>query len=422
MKKTGLTIAVCLCIQSIFAQSFSGWRGDNRDGIYKETGLLKSWPEEGPQLLWEATEVGKGFSSPVASGDKVFISGLDESGEKEMITAFSLDGKILWQTIYGTAWKNSYPDTRSTPSIVGTDLYIESGKPEMVCIDATTGKIKWSMDAVELYNRKPTEYGPAESPLIIGDVLYFTTMGDKASLVALDRKTGKLIWEAPPFKDDLMYASPILIEHNGKKQLVIISEAYATAFDQESGAMAWQCDIRKLVYKGMEDRSDGFKPQFTNTPIYKDGCLAIACGYDYGTLMLKLNDDATAVSQLWLNRDLDPHHGGMILMDGYLYGSTWKNNNIGGWACIDWKTGKTLYDESWKDGNKGSVIYADGKLYCYDDRRGNLALVNVDPEEFEVISQFRITKGEGAHWAHPTISNGVLYIRHGNALMAYKVK
>jgi outer membrane protein assembly factor BamB len=397
-----------------------GFRGPLRDGIYPAKGLSKIWPAEGLPLAWTSTQIGKGYSSPVAANGKVYVGGLSEDGTQEVLTAFSSDGTLLWQTQYGTAWEQTYPESRSTPTVVGDDLYIESGKPEMVCVDAATGAVKWTIDAVERYNRKPTEYGPAESPLVVGNVVYFTTMSDKASLIAVNRKNGEVIWETPPFKGDLMYASPIFIEHRGKKQIIIINEFYVTGIDQSTGAIAWQTNIFDWVKAGVPDNK--WRPQFTNTPIYKDGKFCIPAGYDYGTLMLQLNDDATSVSQLWINRDLDPHHGGVVLIDGYLYGSTWTDNNRGNWCCVDWNTGKTQYENTWTSGNKGSIVSAENMLYCVDDKRGNIALLQPTPDKFEVISSFRITQGSGPYWAHPTISNGNLYFRHGEALMVYGLK
>ena len=398
-----------------------GFRGPFRDGIFPtEDVLLKSWSAEGLQLIWSSTQAGKGFSSPVVANGRIYLGGLSDDDTKETLTAFSSDGKLLWQTPFGTAWEKTYPDSRSTPTIVGNDLYIESGKPEIVCIDATTGAIRWFVDAVLQYNRKPTEYGPAESPLVIGDVVYFATMSEKASLIAINRTNGAIIWEAPPVNDDYMYASPLPIEHNGKKQIIIISEKYATGIDQQTGSIAWQADIRTMIKTGID--SDRWKPQFTNTPIFKDGKICIASGYDFGTLMLQLNNDATSVSQVWLNRDLDPHYGGMVLIDGYLYGSTWTNNNQGNWCCVDWNSGKTMYDTKWPEGNKGTVISSGGMLYCMDDRRGNLALVKPTPEKFDLVSSFQIKQGSGPYWAHPTISGGKLYVRRGEALMVYNLK
>jgi hypothetical protein len=141
------------------------------------------------------------------------------------------------------------------------------------------------------------------------------------------------------------------------------------------------------------------------------------------SFMLELNSDATGVKLLWENSDLDTHLGGFVLIDGTIYGSTWTNNTQGSWAAIDWKTGETRYNTPWGEGrSKGSVISADGMLYCYDERRGSVGLVRPTPEKFDVVSEFRITKGEGPHWAHPVINNGVLYIRHGKALMAFRIK
>jgi hypothetical protein len=139
--------------------------------------------------------------------------------------------------------------------------------------------------------------------------------------------------------------------------------------------------------------------------------------------MLQLNTDATAVSLVWRNDDLDTHHGGMVLVDGTIYSTNWISNSQGNWVAVDWNSGVTKYDTPWDGGKgKGSIITADNMLYCYDERRGTVGLVKPNPEKFDVVSEFRITMGEGPHWAHPVIHNGILYIRHGSALMAYKIK
>jgi outer membrane protein assembly factor BamB len=412
---------LCVGISAQAQQAKYGFRGASRDGIYTvNKKLLKTWSPEGLPLLWSSLQIGKGYSSPVAADGKVYVTGLTDDGSQEMLSAFDADGKLLWQTVFGHSWSGSYSESRSTPTVAGTEIYVESGKPELVCIDAASGKILWSVDAVERYNRKPTEFGPAESPLIVGNVAYFTTMSDKAALVAIDRISGKVIWETPPYIDNLMYASPIMIEHKGKKQIIILSETYAAGIRPDDGSIAWKTDIRAIVKKGMEDSH--WRPQFTNTPIFRDGKICIAAGYDYGAMLLQLNDDASQASLLWLNRTLDTHHGGMALVNGYLYGSTWTNNSNGNWACVEWKTGKTMYEERWQGGNKGSVLFADGMLYCLEEKSGNLALVKPNPEKFEIVSSFKITEGSGPFWAHPSIDNdGRIYVRHGEALMVYSL-
>jgi len=139
--------------------------------------------------------------------------------------------------------------------------------------------------------------------------------------------------------------------------------------------------------------------------------------------MLRLNVDATKADLVWRNDDLDTHHGGFVLVDGVIYGSNWINNGSGNWVAVDWNTGETKFDTPWPGGKgKGSIIAADDMLYCYDERRGTVGLIRPNPEKFDVVSEFRITKGVGPHWAHPVIHEGVLYIRHGNALMAFKIK
>ena len=397
-----------------------GFRGPGRDGIYRASeNTAKTWPPEGLSLAWSSTRIGKGYSSPVAVNGKVYVTGLTDDGSKETLTALDSKGEVLWQTVFGTPWQNSYPESRSSPTVVGGEIYVESGRPEMVCIDAASGTIKWSIDAVERYNRKPTEFGPAESPLVVGDIVYFTTMSDKAAMIALDRFSGKVVWETPPYDENAMYASPIFIEHGGKKQILVVSEIYAAGIDAATGTVAWKTDIRSIVKKGMEESH--WKPQFTNTPLFRDGKLCISLGYDYGTLMLALDDKASEASLLWLNRTLDPHHGGTVLLDGYLYGSTWTNNSQGNWACVEWETGKTMYEEKWTEGNKGSIVSAGGMLFCLDDKFGNFALVEPDPKKFRILSSFKIKGGGGPFWAHPYIEGRCLYLRHGETLFNYEL-
>ena len=172
-----------------------------------------------------------------------------------------------------------------------------------------------------------------------------------------------------------------------------------------------------------EDMAKGFESIAPNTPLYDNGRLFVCNGYNMGSFMLRLNVDATKADLVWRNDDLDTHHGGFVLVDGVIYGSNWINNGSGNWVAVDWNTGETKFDTPWPGGKgKGSIIAADDMLYCYDERRGTVGLIRPNPEKFDVVSEFRITKGVGLHCAHPVIHEGLLYIRHGNALMVFKIK
>ncbi|MDL2266157.1 alcohol dehydrogenase, partial [Parabacteroides sp. OttesenSCG-928-G21] len=198
---------------------------------------------------------------------------------------------------------------------------------------------------------------------------------------------------------------------------VSLTGKYIIGVNPDNGNIEWTFDEwgQNAVARGWEKISP-------NAAIYKDGRIFVSNGYDIGAVMLTLNNDLTSVSVAWRNDDLDTHHGSYVLVDGTIYGSNWLNNNSGNWLAVDWNTGTTKYNEAWDSNGKGSIIYADGMLYAYDERRGTVGLVKPASDKWDVVSSFRITKGEGPHWAHPVLNNGVLYIRHGNALMAYKVK
>lgn len=410
-------ITACCCL-TLQAQPFQGWRGENRDGVYHETGLLKTWPANGPQLLWETNDAGKGYSSPVVVGDKIYVTALNEDGEKEVFSAYSLDGKKLYSVPYGTPWKESFSDNRSTPTIVGNKAYAISGMGEIVCFNTTDGSIVWSVDGNTQFGKKPGIWGTSESPLVFDNKVIYTPGGDKTTMVALDAATGKTVWQTKSLGDHSCYVSPLLITHNGKKQIVGMTGLSIIGVNPQNGDIQWQFKDWAISKKV---ESDG--KICANTPIFKDGRLFVSNGYDQGSIMLQLNNDATGVTLLWENNDLDTHMGGQVLVNGIIYGSNWINNGQGDWVAVDWNTGATRYNTRWEGGkSKGVVITADGMLYCYDERRGAMALVNANPEKFDVVSEFLINKGDGPHWAHPVIKNGILYVRHGNGLMAYKIK
>ena len=414
-------IMACLFTHYAFAQSPYGWRGENRDGIYKESGLLKSWPEEGPQQLWETLDLGKGYSSPIIVNNRLYITGMNEDGDKEMFMAYSLDGKKIYGVEYGTPWNGSYPETRTTPAIEGGKAYMISGSGEVVCINIEDGKIVWTVDGGEMFKRKTGNWGTSECPLIFDNKVIYTPSGDQTTMVALNTQTGDVVWKSKSLGDVGAYVSPILISHKGKRQIVGSTGFNVIGVNPENGNIDWTFKNWTAPPRG--NRPAGSDPNIApNSPLFKDGRIFFCHGYNIGAYMLQLNDDLTEVTLLWKNDVLDTHHGHYVLIGDLIYGSNWINNNQGNWAAIDWNTGETRYEDPWTDKGKGSIISGDGMMYCYDERRGTVGLVKPNPEKFDIISEFRISQGEGPHWAHPVLNNGVLYIRHGSALMAYKVK
>ncbi|MDR0894353.1 MAG: PQQ-binding-like beta-propeller repeat protein [Prevotellaceae bacterium] len=402
---------------TLSAQTQHGWRGPLRDGIYPDKGLLKVWPEAGPQLLWETVEIGKGYSSPTIVGNRLYITGMNEDETQETFSAFTTDGKLLYTVAYGTPWKESYPETRTTPTIVGDKAYVTTGNGTVVCLNTADGSTVWKVDGVAVFGRKTGRWGISEGPLVFDNKVIFCPGGDMTTVVALDAATGKTVWKSPTRHEPTNYTSPLLINHNGKKQIVTITGKAVIGVNVDTGAIEWAFDNWGRPTEGQ--MSEKISP---NTPIYHNGCIFFSEGYDMGSHLLQLNNDGTAVTAKWSNPDLDTHVGGYVLVDGVFYGSGWKGNNAGNWMAVDEKTGKSLYDTAWTGKSKGAIIYADGMLYLYEERRGTVALVRATPEKLDVISEFRITKGEGPHWAHPVIDNGVLYVRHGSFMGAYKIK
>ena len=195
MKKTLLFSIAIFATAALSAQVTPyGWRGPERNGEYPETGLLKEWPAEGPQLLWETLDAGKGYSSPVVVDDRIYLTGMNENQTKEILSAYTLDGKKVWQTEYGNPWKDSYPETRTTPAIVDGKAYVISGSGEIVCLNTSDGSIVWSVDGGTKYSRKTGNWGTSECPLVFDDKVIFTPSGDVAAMVALNRHNGEEIW------------------------------------------------------------------------------------------------------------------------------------------------------------------------------------------------------------------------------------
>jgi len=385
-----------------------GWRGPDRSGSYHETGLLKTWGEDGPTLLWAVEDAGRGYSSPVVAGNRIFVTGMTEAEDIEFFSAYGLDGKKLYQVNYGTPWNETFPDTRTTPTIVGDKAYVISGAGEIVCISTADGKIVWKVNGAKKFSRKPGTWGTSESPLVFDNKVIYSPGGDKTTIVALNAATGKTVWKSKSLRKESTFISPLSITHNGKKQIIATVLGAVMGVNPKDGKIEWTF-------------LTGHEGVMCNTPLYKEGRIYVSNGYDQGSFMLELNEDATAVEVLWRNDDLDTHHGGFVLVDGTIYGSNWLNNNSGNWVAVDWETGKTMYEQEWAERNKGSIITADGMLFVYDERRGKIGLVRATPEKFDLVSEFRITKGEGAHWSHPVIDNGILYVRRGSALMAYQI-
>jgi outer membrane protein assembly factor BamB len=394
----------------LYAEDWPQFRGPERNGVSKETNLLKTWPAAGPALIWSYEGIGEGYSSPSIANGFIFVTGVVDS--QETLYAFILDGKLKWKTQYGPAWTGTFPSARTTPTVDGKNIYVCSGMGNVVCLDAASGKIKWAVQAVEKFNAEYPKWGMAESPLIIDDKVICTPGGKNASVVALNKQNGKTVWQSNGLSELASYCSPILVQKERQKIIATMLEESFVGIDANNGKVLWQDEFSTYQKK----------PKAINpvSPIQYQDLIFTTSGYNDGSAMYRLSQGALVAQKTWIDTILDTHIGGVVLVDGYIYGSNWENNRNGNWVSLEWQTGKVMYEKKWI--NKGSIIAADGMLYCYEEKKGNLALVKATPQDFKIISSFKVPMGSGQHWAHPAISNGKLYLRHGEALMDIKAK
>jgi outer membrane protein assembly factor BamB len=395
----------------ISAQDILEWRGIDRTGYFPSTDLLDEWPEDGPELLLEVDHLPKSYSSVVVKDQIMYTTGIVDS--TEILTALYMDGSIKWSTVYGKAWDQSFPNARCTPTIEGGLAYVISGRGDVACIGIWDGEIKWSFDGYADFHGRSGTWGVAESPLIVDDKVIYTPGGDQTSMVAVDKKSGKVIWQSESMEERTAYTSPVYIERDSYKMIITVLANHVICVNAEDGSLLW-----KYNYLAIDAPSSGgdINPV---TPIVVGNDVFVTSGYNHIGIMLHMSDDFSSVKLKWKTSDLDVHHGGVVEMDGYLYAANYTSIVDGNWTCLDWDTGEVQFEENWK--GKGSIIASDGKLICYDERRGHVGLVDLTPKEFVVKSSFRVAQGRGPHWSHPTIFGDKLFIRHGEALVVYGI-
>jgi outer membrane protein assembly factor BamB len=326
--------------------------------------------------------------------------------EKGYLFVFNLKGELLNKVMYGDEWTESYVGTRATPVINSGMIYLYSGTGDLICMDENSLDVIWKRNVLVDFDSKNIEWGVAESPLIIDEKVIITPGGKEHNVVALNKNTGELIWSSPGEGELSAYCSPLYIGDQETPLIVTITAEHIIGLEASTGKLLWSF------------ASENEWSIHSNTPLYANG-MVLWSTVIYGTRMLRLSDGGRKAEIVWVNQAVDSERGGLIKIGNYVYGPD-SNHRTRTWFCMDWETGEVISKQS-EFRAIGSIIFADGLLYCYTER-GVMALVNPDPQNFEIISQFNITLGTDQHFAHPVISNGVLYVRHGNSLMAYKIK
>ena len=382
---------------------FHGPAGDN---ISTDTGLLKSWPEGGPKLIGSVKGLGDGFATLAIADGRMYTAGnLDD---KTTITAMDMRGNKLWTVANGPAWTKNFNGARGTPTIDGDRLYHENPHGDIVCVDLETHKTIWTLNIFDRFGGGNITWGLAESIMIDGNNVICTVGGSQTSVAAVNKFTGKTVWAAKGTGDKVSYATTAIAEQDGLRMVLAMTADALVGVNAETGDLLF--NHQHTVKYGVNALK----------PIYHDGHVFISGGYGSGSALVKINFvSKVSTSEVWFSKEMDNHHGGVMLLDGYLYGAG-HNLNGGKWICLDWKTGKMMYAE--KGVGKGSVTYADGMLYTMSEK-GKVGLVKPTPDGHELAGEFQLPKGgEGPTWAHPVVCGGRLYIRHGDLLFAYDVR
>jgi outer membrane protein assembly factor BamB len=419
----GSAVALSLAV-AVQAADWPQWRGPNRDGHSKDTGLLKEWPESGPPLRWKRTDIGPGYSSPTVAGGRVYIQttamGEGFAGDEFALALDEKTGKDVWKTPIGKVGKNEgmhYEGSRSSITVDGDRLYCLSSAGELTCL-GTDGKAKWSKNLPGEFGAKLSKWAYSESVLVDGDRVICTPGGPGAGLVALNKTSGELIWKAEiPGNDLADYASVIKLEADGTKQYVQFMRKGVVGVDASSGKFLWRYD---------GSAGGGKSPANMFTPIVQGNKVFTGSGTGGGLVELKVSGDKVTATEVYLNAAVGAGIGGAVLVDGHLYGTRQ------GLFCAEFATGTVKWKET-AVGN-ASVCYADGRIYARDHTTGLVVLVEPSPQEYREKGKFKMERPKderpkaersvsfGQAWPHPVVANGGLYLRDWNVLACYDVR
>ena len=403
-----LPIALVLATVALGAQSkaldWPQWRGPERNGISKETGLLKEWPRSGPPMAWSAAMLGAGYGSVAVAGDHVWVQGM--RNRQSVVTSLNrADGKATWVRIIGSAGENDRGSgPRGTPSVDGDRLYALTENGDLACLRVADGTVVWQRNILKDFGGQNIGWLISESPLVDGNLVIVTPGGRSNGMVALDKMTGKTVWATKDLRDDAGYASPIVADVQGVRTVMTLTSEAAVGVRATDGKLMWRYT---QVANGTAN---------ITTPVYSDNKVFFTSAYGTGGALLGLRvvGEEVRAQEIYFTREMQNHHGGVVLVNGYLYGF---NNSI--LTTLEFATGKMM----WRDRSvgKGSIAYADGNLYLLSENNV-VGLAEATPAGYREKGRFTIADQGLPSWSHPVVSGGRLFIRNQGTLAAYDVR
>jgi len=411
-----LIFAVCSFASFALAEDWPQWRGPNRTGRSPETGLMKEWPEGGPKVVWKTNNAGKAYSTVSVADGRVFTQGNvelkgegeDAKGEEGRIQCYDeKTGDLLWSVRPPRENKvfthNRGDGPRGAPTVDGDDVYCEGGEGSLTCLKAESGEVVWSAHLVEDFGGKRPGWGYSESPLVDGDQLIVTPGGKDGAIAALNKLTGEVLWRSTDVTDRAHYCSAIAADIQGVHQIIQFTRDRVVGVDAENGRLLWD-------YENSANNTAN-----VSTPIVKDNFVFSASGYGTGGGLVEIsrNGDEFTAEEVYFQKPMQNHHGGIVRVDDHMYGF-----GSGGLICMEFLTGEIAWRN--RSVRKGSLCYADGKLYCFGERN-EMALVSADPKEYREHGRFEVPDSGKPTWAHPVVANGRLYLRDQNTLTVYDV-
>ena len=419
--KARFTLALCsfLLMSSLaLAADWPQWRGIKRDGHSPDTGLLKEWPEGGPKVAWQIDGIGEGYSSLAIADGRIYTQG-NVDGKGTIFCLSEKDGSVVWSVASPNEdreYKHGKGNGgRGTPTVDGDFVYTIGGGGDVACLTTDTGEVVWSKHLVKDFGGGRPGWGYSESALIDGDNVIVTPGGSKGCVVALNKKTGETVWASTGVTDKAHYCSAAVVESHGVRQIVTFTggsgnkrnpgaKPRVIGLTADTGELLWSYD------KSANRTANVSTPLFANDLVFS----ASAYGTGGGLAKITKEGDEFSATEVYFERSMQNHHGGIVLVDGHMYGF-----GSGGLLCMNFESGEI----TWRDRSvrKGSLCYADGHLYCYGEKN-EVALVEANPKEYVEKGRFSVEKLDYPTWAHPVVANGKFYLRDMKKLTAYSVQ